>query len=577
VPLDIARPFWWGVGQYHRDVTRSLDLAESAFCRALTFDENSAEILEALTAVQRRSPGRNLVLTIMRLSDARGGDLELLRDAAEVALAQREDASLRRGACEKLFELAVSRWTASSHKRGNEGERAARTLAAWAMRQLVSSAQESSDDARAVELLKRGASLPFPRKETRRMKREAAVLAVERLGDKKGGLAMYRELFEEHQGDETALASLEAFAGLLEADHLDAELVALWERQAQLRAEAKEPANAAELWARAARLSEERLGDVVRAIEDHRHGAQAGGVSSLEALARIHASRGEHADAAVALERICELSPREKLEDNSQRLADAYLAAGDEGRARARLEQALAELKASERIATRLSHLYREDQAWQALAELFCSQAEQTKDRDQRLSYLVQALELQDQKLGDTAATIPLLEQIVELDPDNVQRRLALGDALVQAGRADDAVRILEAQVARFGSRKPKERALVHFALARALEAPKRAVAELQTASRIDPGHAGILNALARLALQDGQLDLAEHTYQSLLLLYRSAQKRPASEHQVSRSDLLLGLAEIAEKKGDADRAAEFRASATSTSYSINPPASISP
>jgi hypothetical protein len=170
------------------------------------------------------------------------------------------------------------------------------------------------------------------------------------------------------------------------------------------------------------------------------------------------------------------------------------------------------------------------------------------------------------------------LEQIVELDPDNVQRRLALADALSLADRGDDAVRILEAQVARFGSRKPKERALVHFALARALKAPKRAVAELQTASRIDPGHHGILNALARLALKDGQLDLAEHTFQSLLLLCRSAQRKPGAEQQVSRSELLLGLAEVAERKGDADRAAEFRASATSTSYSISPPpTSIAP
>jgi hypothetical protein len=578
VPLDIARSFWWGVGQHHRDVTKSPELAESAFTRALTFDENSGDILEALAAVQRRTPGRNLVLTMMRLSDARGGDVELLRDAAEIAIGMRDDASLRRGACEKVFELAVARWTASSSKRAQDGERSARNVAAWALRQLVQGADEASDHARAVALLGRGASLPFARKETRRMKREAAVLSVDRLADKKGALALYRELFAENQGDEVALSSLDAFAGLLDSDRLDGELVALWEQQAQLRADAKEPASAAELWSRAARLAEERLADIDRAIADHRHGAESGGLSSLEALARIHTVRGEHADAAMALERICALSPKDKLEENSQRLADAYVAAGDKGSARVRLENALGELKASERIAARLAQLYREDQAWQALADLFFSQAEQTADREQRLSYLVRALELHETKLGNVLATIPLLEQIVELDPDNVQRRLSLVDALLEANRAPDAVRILEAQIARFGSRKPKERALVHFALARALKTPKRALAELQTASRIDPGHAGILNALARNALQDGQLDLAEHTYQSLLLLYRSAQKTPSVQmQQVTRAELLLGLAEIADKKGDADRAAEFRASASSTSHSLNPPPSLSP
>jgi len=403
------------------------------------------------------------------------------------------------------------------------------------------------------------------------MKREAAVLSAERLNDKKAALATYRELFEENQGDEAALSSLDAYAHLLDADRLDTELVALWEQQAKLRADAKEPARAAELWERAARLAEERLADMDRAVADHRHGAEAGGLASLEALARIHGGRGEHADAANALERICDMSPRERLEDNTLRLADAYLAAGDKKRARARFERALKDLKVSERLASRLSALYREAEAWPSLAELFTSQAGQTAEREPRLSYLLQALEIHETKLADKVATIPLLEQIVELDPDNVSRRLALADALMQANRADDAARILEAQVARFGSRKPKDRALVHFALARALSNPTKALAELQMAARIEPGHPGILHALGRLAMQDGQLELAEQTYQSLLLLCRSAQKK-AELGPVTRDDLLRDLAEIAEKKGDAERAAEFRASATSTSRSLNPP-----
>ena len=100
----------------------------------------------------------------------------------------------------------------------------------------------------------------------------------------------------------------------------------------------------------------------------------------------------------------------------------------------------------------------------------------------------------------------------------------------------------------------------MHHALARATSDRKRALSELGLASRIDSAHVGILHALARLASEDGQLDLAEHTYHALLLLCRGAREGAES---LDRADLLKELADIAERKNEPERAAEFRASAT--------------
>jgi len=283
-------------------------------------------------------------------------------------------------------------------------------------------------------------------------------------------------------------------------------------------------------------------------------------MGSLETLARIYSERGDHAAAVRCLEQICEQSHDEKLVASAIRLVDECEVSGQWPLARTHLERVIAELTTSEVIVDRLARIYEHEEDWGALASLLASQGDRTSSPALRLSYLVRAVDLHATTLHQPAAAIPLLEKLVELEPESAARRLALADILLYASRADDAVRVLEAQLERYGARKPKERALVHYAIARATSDRKRALQELGLASRIDSTHVGILQALARLASEDGQLDLAEHSYHALLLLCRGA--REGSE-SLNRADLLNGLAEIAERKNEPERAAEFRASAT--------------
>jgi tetratricopeptide (TPR) repeat protein len=274
------------------------------------------------------------------------------------------------------------------------------------------------------------------------------------------------------------------------------------------------------------------------------------------------------------LEQICEQSRDEKLVESTLRLADECEASDQWPLARTHLERVLAELGSSEVIVDRLTRIYEHEEDWIALASMLAAQVARTSSPALRLSYLARAVELHSTTLHQPAAAVPLLEQLVELEPDSATRRLVLADTLLQANRADDAVRVLEAQLERYGARKPKERALVHHAIARATSDRKRALSELSLASRIDSGHVGILHALARHASEDGELDLAEHTYHALLLLCRGA--REGSE-SLNRGDLLKELASIAERKGDSERASELRASATET-MSLRPaPAPESP
>src|SRR5262249_33932636 len=127
-----------------------------------------------------------------------------------------------------------------------------------------------------------------------------------------------------------------------------------------------------------------------------------------------------------------------------------------------------------------------------------------------------------------------------------------------------EARALLRTLIDEFGGRRPKERAPVHYHLAKLdMLAGDRAQAlsELEAATRIDPANADILRALAELARDDGQLHRAERSYRALLAVVRR-QDDPGESTPIVKSEVLLELSEIAERQGEAERAAEIRESA---------------
>src|SRR5690606_30874327 len=180
-------------------------------------------------------------------------------------------------------------------------------------------------------------------------------------------------------------------------------------------------------------------------------------------------------------------------------------------------------------------------------------------DSKSKLALLWEAAELHLDRRSEPEPAIALLERAVELSPEEARLRLRLAQACIACRRYDDAARVLREQLALYGSRRPKDRALVHYELARALlAAGERAVAlsELERASKIDPAHPTILSMLARTAFDEGDLERAERMYRALLLVDSRDGAR------TSRAEALLSLGDIAERRGDAVRAEEFVESA---------------
>jgi tetratricopeptide (TPR) repeat protein len=631
---EVARDLEARIATWHRDRRGDADSAEAAFTRALSHDATNAELLAQLAHLQRRQRGRPLVETLLRLSSATGGDLDLLREAAETAAGPVGDRALAKSILERLLKLGQDRWIGSGDTEPvtSGGPLSPSTYVEWALRELVRIHNDENDAERVLELLSNTSRLPFAQSTSRAMRHEAARIATERLADTERAIELLAALFDENPDDAEAVSQLVALytthgrvadlldlkrkqikaattapkrielrlesaplllqrgdveacvavlrenlaedprdgetvdelVRVLEKEKRYAELGTLLADQATLAEEAGEPEEAAELWARTAAIAEERLQNIEQSIDYYKRViALEPRASALAALARLSSTRSDFAGAADYLERLRALADPKERSAITLRLADALALANKGDVARARLEEASDEDPDSEEVRARLSEIYRTKQEWRPLAQLLTRGAEHAPDKATRLSRLREAAELYRARCNDPAAAVPLLERASDLDPEDRTIRMSLGDALGASGRFEEARSLLRALIDGFAGRRPKERAPVHYHLARldlALGDRARALVELDQATKIDPANPEILRALAELARDDGQLERAERSYRALLAVLR--RHDDTQEGSILRAEVLLELSGIADRQGQTDRAKEILESA---------------
>jgi lipopolysaccharide biosynthesis regulator YciM len=413
---------------------------------------------------------------------------------------------------------------------------------------------------RAARLLDRAAGLPLDR-DRRRELLEQAVQLFERTGDTKQAIRLYSEIFEEYASHPFAAASLDRFAGLLEAAGENHKLARLWEGQAQLRAEADRAA----VWLRAAEAWE-RKGSSERAVAAYEQAATLGCEGSLEALARIYLGQSQWADVVRVLERLRALVPPERgRESYTLRLVDAYVELGRRDLARACLEDALGgepTLALAEEMRVRLIEIYRSEAAWGPLASTLSDAGRRSEAPPQKLAYLREAAEVLQDKLDQPAAAAAALEMALSAAPRDTGLQFELAGLLESLQQWPRAAAVLRDCIATCGERSPKERAILCQRLARALSGAndvEGALAQLHVAARLQPASPQILADLGRIALDGGRLDVAASAYRALLLVLRNPSARADA---IGRSQVVLSLSRISVLKGDPRHAADLLESA---------------
>jgi len=143
--------------------------------------------------------------------------------------------------------------------------------------------------------------------------------------------------------------------------------------------------------------------------------------------------------------------------------------------------------------------------------------------------------------LGQPAAALPHLERLVALDPTEIAGREQLAEALIAAGRGDEATRLIGEIIAELGkARRGKEAARWHTRLGTIAEArgdTEAASAAFNAAYKLDPSHPATIAALGRLAYRRSDFEAARKFYRSLLL-----QNFEESTAGVSKAEVYLML-----------------------------------
>lgn len=637
LPPNLARDIEAAIAVWHRDRRGDPDAAEAAYARALAHDTANAGMLAELTKLQRRAKGRPLVESLLRLSQATGGDLDLLTEAADAAISSVGDRALSKSILDRLLRLAIERWTdpaATPADDVSSGTPASPdTYVDRATSELVKIYEGDGDHDKVVALLVETSALPWPREKSRALRHEAARIAVEKQHAADRATGIYLQLIDEDPHDADAVerlvklyvsggrksellelkrrlvgtaldadsrlalrlevarleddlgdvgkavaaleenlaessrheASVKQLSALFARDGKHNELETLFASQADLAEADGEMKLAADLHARAADVAETKLGDVPSAIKHLRRVVELEPrLPALDALARLSTTARDHQGAADYLDRLRDMSEGPARAQVTLRLADALVAAGKRADAQERLENEVGRDPEADHVRMRLAEMYRAAQSWRALAELLTDGATHAPDKATRLGRLREAAELHRSRTGEPERAIPLLEQASDLSPDDNAVKLALADALGGAGRFEEARSLLRTLVDAFGGRRPKERAPVHYHLARldlAVGDRARALVELDAATRIDPANPEILRTLAELARDDGQLDRAERSYRALLTVLRR-QEEITEDAPISRSEVMFELSKIASRQGEPDRAKEILESA---------------
>jgi len=144
------------------------------------------------------------------------------------------------------------------------------------------------------------------------------------------------------------------------------------------------------------------------------------------------------------------------------------------------------------------------------------------------------------------------LEQAVALVPDDRDLVLELADLYLAAGRAEEAIRVLQGVIDGFAGKRKKEAALYHHRIGRAYEVigdVQSALDAYDAAFRIDLSSVPVLRDLGRLCHAHGDYERAQKTFRALLL-----QKLDGADG-ITKADVYFYLGDICAKQGDPTKA----------------------
>ena len=624
LPPAIGRAVEERIAEYAIAPDKQAAWQEKALLRARDYEPSHLATLRRLAAAQRARGGKPLYETLMQIAQLAPRELDAIAAALDIAEREKKETGLQRSALTTLFDRAAGLLRAGQPAEGKLAATDALVRATQGLGILLGGSRDKNEVRRAVDCMLEASRMPIAANVAQALRARAGELAAEvdkRLArdllrqaveqDPKNraaskalaklyeeadllndllilrrreledaanaaerielrlDIARLGEIVENRTGRfEILLANLEDSPGhaatlialdmLLRSRGRNAELADILVAQARRLEDHEESQRAAQLWSEAAALFEKQLGDHARAIGAYEMVVKLGGdPAAMEALARLHEAAGEPLLAANWLEqRMSAGAPTERREAVAK-LAQTYMSGGQRHRAVAALERALGEDAKAVSLWNMLASLHREASHHEALLRVLTGFCAQVDDADAVVAAAKEALVLCKERLGDPAAAVPILERAVALAPDQRELRLALADGMRVSGRYAEARALLEGVLQEYGRRQSRERASLHLQIAtvaRAEKDPELAAKHLEQAASVLLDSTDVQLALAEVAEERGDLERAEKAYRALLVL---ARRGHGGEGTMTAGEVLVRLRRLALRQGQHSQAAE--------------------
>ncbi|HXI55051.1 MAG TPA: tetratricopeptide repeat protein, partial [Polyangia bacterium] len=269
-------------------------------------------------------------------------------------------------------------------------------------------------------------------------------------------------------------------------------------------------------------------------------------VPALLSLARLHEGAERWDEAGEALERAAAAatSGRDAAEihyRNAQILRAKEAPAAD---VEALLLRALDNDQTHRPTLAALEKVARDAKEPDRLVQLLQLQLEVSEDDAERKKLLAEIAALYKGPIRHPAQAVTYLELLTSLAPDEIGPREDLADALVAAGRADEAATLMRQLIDQLTkARRGKDVARYHQRLGAIAEAKGDVAAAADSfgaAYKLDPGQPATLMALGRIALQRNDLEGARKFYRALLL-----QNFDEASSGVSKAEVYLVLGRL--------------------------------
>jgi tetratricopeptide (TPR) repeat protein len=267
--------------------------------------------------------------------------------------------------------------------------------------------------------------------------------------------------------------------------------------------------------------------------------------------AEIEAFTGRWDSAVELCERVVGLSTGPAKVEAAVLLAGACAQAGYPHDARPLLESVLAETPGDARIRDLLRHIYEQAGAHRELAHLCLTEAHLAADPGERFASLRKAGQLLLESARDPAAAVAPLEAARDLRPRDMEVAMLLADAYIHAGRLQEAADFLDTSIQAQKNRRSRELSMMQHRMAqiaRAVGDRQNELAWLNAAFESDAQNGEAAAALADVATEFGQLDVAVKALKAITLM-----KAPKP---LTRAMAYLRQAIIAQHQGDVRKAA---------------------